>query len=759
LNDEKTESDNTNNYSKNNSSLVNHQIGLNYKKARWNTEEDELLLYLKNEKKINNWNAISSYFDSKNSKQCMYRYRKIFVKKSVIKFSTEEDQKLISLVEKYGENFQSFLPNFPGKREKDLVHRYYKKLNPSSLLFTQEEDEIILQLYHNREINLNQMNIVLNKNRPKSVNYINLSKGLSNSSIDQISKLNLLKSKTVTAIQKRLEYLLKNSGEDFDKSFNVSSYFSSSMSSNNKSNDTITNTGTGSSNTISLKNEIENDIYVFNHKKYTQNNNESSLLLKQNNIFDKNSSNQLNNLSIQNSNTEWKYNNFLNNHKLNNSLFINRENINNNTFENYNDNFDHCNLENNDDKIILVDENGNEEEYFYRSIKNEKCFQNKNYDSSNYTPFNNYIDRDLFNIKEENKFSKNESNYNNLNNNMNGKSEFEDFEKSFYEIFKCFDNTEDSMIFSDLEKDLNMSFINIGNLTNEVNNQEENQMEVEAGFRNNISIINNNNNNIHFVNENEDLTKLKLNDNILNFLNKDEQICHSKEYNINNLGFRKSKSLFQFSNSDNLYSLNNNIYNDISIPNDNFDHLTNQNLLSQNNKNSCIPIPSHIYNDKTNDYNKKCSLNNLKENTNSKYKSIIQLAEKKKDLKNILNQISEVSSLFCVELKSKINSQYTDNNKKNTFISLLTKIEDFENYYRLKFNNNIIETDIHLNHCSLKKIITNSLSKDFSSVNDNTLSDEDYHKFQKELFLEIDILIKLIKITKLKMKLYKCLYA
>lgn len=782
--------------------MVKTHSGLKYKKARWTSEEDELLLYLKNEKKINNWNTIANYFDSKNSKQCMYRYRKIFVKKTIVKFSNEDDQRLLNLVEKYGENFSLFLPHFQGKREKDLIHRYYKKLNPSSLVFTPEEDELILQLYHNRELHLNQMNFSIYENDFQNKGLFNIKKGYSSSSIDQVSKINLLKTKAVTAIQKRLEFLLKHSGEEIDKSFNISSIFSSSMSSsnNNKSNDTFANTVTGSTQTLTLKQEIENDLYVFNHKKFTQINNDDMSMNKSNNFNDYN--NNYNDKYNNNNNFNFIHENPLlnkfNTQRMNNSVFMDNNNINLNLkFEN------ECNDVNfldNNNKLILVDENGNEEEYFYKSPKcTQTCFDNNNVEFTNLKQNPD----DQINVQAENNYKnsicnsnpgtvtqKLDTSYLHLNQNQSlnlAKTDFEDFEKNFYEIFKSFDNTDDDnskpdMIFGDIENDLNMSFVNMGNLTNEIINHEDFlEPDIECtDYNNNIhkkqypNIIIDNSSKL----ENNNCSLFKSSNCSLNYNNQDNRNSDikMKGQELENINYRgivskipKSKSYKQISNNNafincledkNDSSIEFNLGSKPYIQNKDRNNqiFANNELYDRRNLkiNNDTRIPSHIYND---NFPTNSQVNNKSISHSSSSKNIDILIQKKQTLENILNRINEVSSLFCTGLQHKLDSQYTDPQKKTTFISLLTKVEEFECYFKLKFKQNKNSFSSLLENQANHNKVVASLQRLDSKFNKQS-GDVTYDgKVQKELFSDIDLLIKLIKIIKLKIKLFKCLYA
>ena len=69
---------------------------------KWSKEEDEKLINIVQENNEKNWKQIASYFSKKNSLQCFSRYRRIKpgIKKGFWK--KEEDDLILSLIEIYG---------------------------------------------------------------------------------------------------------------------------------------------------------------------------------------------------------------------------------------------------------------------------------------------------------------------------------------------------------------------------------------------------------------------------------------------------------------------------------------------------------------------------------------------------------------------------------------------------------------------------------------------------------------------------------
>lgn len=151
------------------------------------------MLHLRNNEKISTWVEISNYFPGRNPKQCSYRYKKIFLGKEKGNWTREDDLKLLELIECFGENFSKIKTFFPSRGEKEIQSRYFKKINPQIVVFTPEEDRIILNLYNNRILN----------------------------EFDRI----ILSKKGAVSVRKRLELLLKLKGDsEIDSSFNIGEF-------------------------------------------------------------------------------------------------------------------------------------------------------------------------------------------------------------------------------------------------------------------------------------------------------------------------------------------------------------------------------------------------------------------------------------------------------------------------------------------------------------------------------------------------------
>lgn len=163
-------------------------------KCAWTKEDDELLLHLKNVKKLQTWVDVSSHIKGKNPKQCSYRYKRLSYGVEKSNWVREEDLKLLELVDYFGERFDIIKTYFENKSEIDIKARYFRKISPKCIGFTAEEDSLILNLYYNTFI------------------------------CDATHKIIL--SKGIISIRRRLETLLKMKGEEISRNFDIISILS-----------------------------------------------------------------------------------------------------------------------------------------------------------------------------------------------------------------------------------------------------------------------------------------------------------------------------------------------------------------------------------------------------------------------------------------------------------------------------------------------------------------------------------------------------
>ena len=124
-----------------------HQLSFT---KEWNKTELELLMssYYKN--KIKNWKRLSQIIQTKSPQQCCYKIKKYEEKAKMKDFSRQDEMKLIELVNKYGKDFNTISSFFPGYLPTSLEERYANKLDPKlkRSKFSEEEDERIITLYN-----------------------------------------------------------------------------------------------------------------------------------------------------------------------------------------------------------------------------------------------------------------------------------------------------------------------------------------------------------------------------------------------------------------------------------------------------------------------------------------------------------------------------------------------------------------------------------------------------------------------------------
>ena len=119
------------------------------KKVKWTELEDKILLEKGKEYNCKNWRKIASFLPGHSSIQCSSRYKRI--QPGLIKgtWKKEEDEKLLSLFNKYGKNWASISREMPWRTGKQIRDRYLNVLDSrlNKEKFTIEEDNKIIELY------------------------------------------------------------------------------------------------------------------------------------------------------------------------------------------------------------------------------------------------------------------------------------------------------------------------------------------------------------------------------------------------------------------------------------------------------------------------------------------------------------------------------------------------------------------------------------------------------------------------------------
>lgn len=115
----------------------------------WSSEEDDLLKDAVKFFNGKNWKMIASQVPGRSSTQCSQRWRRIQPYKNRFPWTIEEDNHLLELVASYGPNWSIIASSLPGRTGKQVRERYLNHLDPylNRNKFTQEEDEIIIELY------------------------------------------------------------------------------------------------------------------------------------------------------------------------------------------------------------------------------------------------------------------------------------------------------------------------------------------------------------------------------------------------------------------------------------------------------------------------------------------------------------------------------------------------------------------------------------------------------------------------------------
>ena len=119
-----------------------------FNKRIWSADEDLLLLELTSKETKHNWKKLAKSFINKTPQQICYRHSKLISIENK-KWNRNEDILLVELMEIYGRHWQAISIKMPGRSPKDLKERFEMKLDPNLKRgkFEKEEDELIIELY------------------------------------------------------------------------------------------------------------------------------------------------------------------------------------------------------------------------------------------------------------------------------------------------------------------------------------------------------------------------------------------------------------------------------------------------------------------------------------------------------------------------------------------------------------------------------------------------------------------------------------
>ena len=556
-----------------NTSFCNDSMSAN-NKTIWSVAEDKKLKELKDELKISTWKKISEYFKDKNQAQCAYRY-KALCSKLKSKWTKKEENKLIQLIEIYGEEFDKIKTYLSKKTIDQIKDKYYKKIKPKNINFSEQEDLILTKIYREyiKRYNICTVSVNNNKDIVNTINNDNKSKGiiknlnnfkythscksiinnfntlssfyLNFDFLNLLEKDNILslKRKGIEAILKRLDILLKLNNEEFNidklnisikscanctKKFTLVEYFEKIFSSVNIFVHNVIEDINHNNNNIEYKNDSNKEDLLnksIKQEDYKININyidTSNFKLKTENIVK--SPAKIKNVSSKNL-IPCKSNNFMSNtnlsikdieNKFNSILYLNKKEdlVNNNNYFNFKEKSNYNNIDTNN--------NNNNNNSVLLNEKYNDLLSNNN---SIYINESNFCNTSCVNSPRNSLLSDNNiSNYNNFNNCSMYDNNDEIFSSNIVSIA---DNYESVINLNENRDKEVLSF----SITNENNFIEENNIF-------NYTPINNNNdlNEINYVNELYDIKEPQSNNNFNTnkTINDDSDIFNNSNNTLNN---------------------------------------------------------------------------------------------------------------------------------------------------------------------------------------------------------------------------------
>ncbi|KAJ6216216.1 hypothetical protein RDWZM_007373 [Blomia tropicalis] len=140
---------------------------------KWTKEEDEKLIKLVekyNSSKKTNWNLIAKHIAGRNFMQCRSRWDLKFNPKYILlSWTSDEDKKLIDLVGKLGENWEEISKQMNGRTNRQCRDRWLNKLTPKYVVgsWTSEEDEKLTSLIKKYGTKWAQISTLMNGRTPK----------------------------------------------------------------------------------------------------------------------------------------------------------------------------------------------------------------------------------------------------------------------------------------------------------------------------------------------------------------------------------------------------------------------------------------------------------------------------------------------------------------------------------------------------------------------------------------------------------------
>ena len=119
--------------------------------GKWTILEDTTLREAVSLHSGKNWKKISAGLHGRSDVQCLHRWQKV-LRPGLVKgpWTREEDERVVDLVEKYGQKKWSFIAKqLHGRLGKQCRERWYNHLNPSikKCGWTAEEDKAIVRAH------------------------------------------------------------------------------------------------------------------------------------------------------------------------------------------------------------------------------------------------------------------------------------------------------------------------------------------------------------------------------------------------------------------------------------------------------------------------------------------------------------------------------------------------------------------------------------------------------------------------------------
>ena len=265
------------------------------KQNKWTKEEDEKLIKLAQNFNERKWKEISKSFPEKNALQCFSRYKRIKPGVNKGPWKTEEDNKILKLIEKFGKKWSKISNIIKTRNGKQIRDRYLNILAPNlnKKKFTIQEDIKLIKLY---KIYGNKWAKIKEFFKNRTTEMI---KNRFHSSITKNYQNYLVGNKNIEILENK--YLNSYNNNNINNNINLNIYFN-----NNNNNDNINNNINNNKIEINNNNIIINNNKIYINQINNNNNNkkdksnESTVCTKQDLSTLKLSNNQSSNQSNQN---------------------------------------------------------------------------------------------------------------------------------------------------------------------------------------------------------------------------------------------------------------------------------------------------------------------------------------------------------------------------------------------------------------------------------------------------------------------------